>query len=153
MENTPNELPKEDLISDYVNEMREMDLEHNQRTIKRARNALYIVAVFVFIGEMVAMFMSDEGFDYLTLIIAIFEAGIFAALAIWTKRKPYTAIITGIIAYVALLILSVAYSGYVNGGEAAIRTIVSGIIIKVAILVTLFKALNDAKTVQNYKKI
>lgn len=153
MENNQSQQPQEDLISEYVNEMREMDMEYSQHSVKKARNALYVVAVLVFIAEMIAMFMSDEGFNYLTLIIAILEAGIFVALALWTKRKPYTAIITGITAYIGLILLAVAYSGYIDGAEAAIKAAVSGIIVKIAILVTLFKALSDAKAIQNYKKI
>ncbi len=153
MENNQPQRPQEDLISDYVNEIQEMDMEYNQRSVKKARNALYVVAVLVFLGEMIAMFRSEEGFNSLTLIIAILEAGIFVALALWTKRKPHTAIVTGITAYIGLILLAVAYNGYVEGAGAAITAGVSGIIVKIAILVTLFKALSDAKAIQNYKKI
>jgi multisubunit Na+/H+ antiporter MnhE subunit len=33
-------------------------------------------------------------------IIALIESGIFVALAVWTKKKPYTAIVAGLITFI-----------------------------------------------------
>ena len=153
MENTQQELPKEDLISDYVNELKESDLEHNKLSVKKARNTLYLVAVLVFVSEMIGMLMSDEGFTPLVLAISLVEAGIFVALALWTKRRPYSAVIGGIIAFIGIYTLAFAVNAYTLDFGAAVKSLMGGFIFKIIVLVTLFQALGNAKAVQNHNKI
>jgi hypothetical protein len=149
MENTQQEFPKKDLISDYVNEIREQDLEQHKLSVKKARNALYLVAVLVFAGEMIGMFTSDEGFTPLVLGISIVEAGIFVALALWTKRKPYSAVVGGIIAFIGIYALAFAGNLMASDLGSAVKSLLGGFIFKIIVLVTLFGALRNAKAVQS----
>lgn len=150
MENTQQEPQKEDLISDYVNEIREQDLEQHKLSVKKARNALYLVAVLIFVGEMIGMFASDEGFTPLVLIISIVEAGIFVALALWTKRKPYSAVVAGIIAFIGIYALAFAGNLFASDLGSAVKSLLGGFIFKIIVLVTLFGALRNAKAVQKH---
>jgi hypothetical protein len=150
MENTQQELPKEDLISDYVNELKESDLEHHKLSVKKARNTLYLVAALVFVSEMIGMFMSDEGFTPLVLIISLVEAGIFVILALWTKRKPYSAVVSGIIAFIGIYTLAFAGNLIASDWGSAVQSLLGGFIFKIIVLVTLFQALRNAKAVQNH---
>ena len=150
MENTQQELPKEDLISDYVNEIREQDLELHKLSVKKARNTLYLVAVLVFVSEMIGMFMSDEGFTALVLVISLVEAGIFVVLALWTKRKPYSAVMAGIIAFIGIYTLAFAGNLIASDLVSAIQSLLGGFIFKIIVLITLFGALRNAKAVQNH---
>jgi uncharacterized membrane protein YoaK (UPF0700 family) len=150
MENTQQEFPKEDLISDYVNEIREQDLEQHKLSVKKARNTLYMVAALVFASEMIGMFMSDEGFTPLVLIISLVEAGIFVALALWTKRKPYSAVVVGIIAFIGIYTLAFAGNLITSDWGSAVQALLGGFIFKIIVLVTLFQALRNAKAVQSH---
>lgn len=153
MEQTPHELPKEDLISDYVSELRQSDMEQHERAIKKARNTLYLVSVLMFIGELVGMLVSEEGYSHIGLVIALLEAGIFVALAAWTRRKPYSAIVGGLIAFIGIHTLGFAINLYAGDMGGALKALLGGIIIKILVLVTLFQALKNAKAVQYPDKI
>lgn len=152
MENTSNEQPKEDLISDYVNEIRESDIEDHKRAVKKARNTLYLVALLVFMSEMLGMAMSEESFTSIVLIIALAEAGIFVLLAFWTKWKPYYAVLGGIIAFIGIYSLAFAVNVYWADTGAAVKSLLGGFIFKIIVLVTLFRALGNAKAVQEHNK-
>ena len=143
-----------DSIADYHNEIRQIELDGYESGIKKARNALYITAVLIFIGEMVAMFTAPGGADFniYIFIVAVLEGGIFVALALWTKKKPYTAIVSGLIAFIGILLLSTILNTYTNGGIGFLKSIFSGIIFKVIILANLIRALSTAKVLQNAKK-
>lgn len=144
-----NQLPaSENIIADYANEIKQIELEGNQRTVKKARNALFWTAGLLLFGEIVSSF--KDGYELTAYVIAviILEVGVFLALALWTRKKPYTAIVVGIIAFIGLQVLSAIILGITEGVEAVLRILFSGIIVKVAILVTLFRAVSDAKELQ-----
>ena len=144
-----NQLPaSENIIADYANEIKQIELEGNQRTVKKARNALFWTAGLLLFGEIVSSF--KDGYELTAYVIAviILEVGVFLALALWTRKKPYTAIVVGIIAFIGLQVLSAIILGITEGVEAVLRILFSGIIVKVVILVTLFRAVSDAKELQ-----
>jgi len=151
---TPNEPPdqQKDIIADYANEMHQIQMEGYERTVRRARNALFWAGGLIFVGEMIAMFSQTEGFDPLLFIIAIVEGGIFVALAFWTKKKPYSAIVTGFIVFVSFIILSMVLSAMVDGAAGAAKALVSGWLVKLIILMNLIRPLQDAKALQEAKK-
>ena len=78
----------------------------------------------------------------ITLALSIGLALIFFFLGLWTKRKPYDAIITGIVVYSILIIGNAIF-------EPA--TILQGLIFKIVIFVLLITALSNAKEVQRWK--
>ena len=75
--------------------------------------------------------------------IIIFVALVFAGLAFWTKKKPYAALLTALIIYGSLLL-----------GDAILdpSTIYKGIILKIAIIVSLISGLRNAKEAEDLKK-
>lgn len=151
METNQSQSPENetDSIEAYHNNIRQIELEGYKLGIRKVRNALYWTAALVFAGEMIAMFASIGSFNRYVFIVALFEAGIFVALALWTKKKPYTAIVSGLVAFIGILILSAAISTYADGGIGFLKAIFSGFIVKIIILVNLIKALNDAKALQD----
>ncbi|HEX2629313.1 MAG TPA: hypothetical protein VHM26_09880, partial [Chitinophagaceae bacterium] len=86
-------------------------------------------------------------FNIGVFIIILIEVSIFIALGIWTKKKPYTAILTGLIIFTIMIIISV-YNGSEAGTQGLARSLTSGVLIKLIIFVTLIKAVNDAKELQ-----
>jgi hypothetical protein len=148
----PESEGQKDLISDYANEVRQMDLEYAQSGIRKARNALFFAGVMIFISEIVSVFQGGYGFTWYLLLIALVEGGIFVALALWTKKKPYYAVVGGIIAFIGIMLFSVAVNAYADGWGGGIKALVGGFIFKIFILVALFRALSDAKSVQAAQK-
>jgi hypothetical protein len=78
------------------------------------------------------------------------EAGIFVALALWTKRKPYSAAVCGIIAFIGIYALAFAGNLIASDLGTAVKSLLGGFIFKIIVLVTLFQALKNAKAVQNH---
>jgi len=155
MEQNPTnhqEQSNEDIISNYMDEMALADIEFHQSVVKKARNALFLAAVLIFLGEMISMFKDSGAFDITIFIIALVEAGIFVGLALWTKRKPYSAIVGGLIAFIGIHLLAMAVNGYVDGIDAALLSLMSGFIFKIFILAALFNALRNAKELQNIQR-
>ncbi|MBC7889956.1 MAG: hypothetical protein H7Z13_18930 [Ferruginibacter sp.] len=117
--------------------------------VRKARNALYWTAGLVFAGEMIAMFNGGGEFNIYILIISLIEAGIFVTLAFWTRKRPYTAIIAGPIAFIGIILFSAIANTFTDGGVGFLKAIFSGFIVKAIILINLIKALRDGKTLQN----
>jgi uncharacterized membrane protein len=142
---------QKDIIADYANEIQQIQMEGNERLVRKARNALFWAGGLIFFWEMIAMFRTT-GFDPLIFIIALVEGGIFIALAFWTRKKPYSAIITGLVVFIVFIALSVVVNGMVEGGVGVLKALFSGIIVKVIILVNLILPIKDAKELQEARK-
>lgn len=143
---------EQDVISKLASDLRNEEIEGYQKGMKKARTALYVAAAIVFISEMIAMARAGEGFDAISFGFAFVVSGIFIALALWTKKKPYTAVVTGLTVYLAYVLLVVFVNGMLDGGIGYFQAIVGGIIWKIFIIVNLIAPLKDAKALQDAMK-
>ena len=134
----------ENEIADYYEGVKKLEMQGYETGIKKARNALFVTAALVFISELLAAGTSGTGITPLLIGIALFEAGIFVALALWTKTKPFSAIMTGLILFILMWVAAI----FLNGGKA----VYSGIIVKIIVITYLAKALKDAKAWEETKK-
>jgi glucose dehydrogenase len=121
-----------------------MEMQGYESGIKKARTALFVTAFLVLLGEVLTVSMAGLEWTPLMIGIVAIEVGIFVALALWTKTKPYTATVVGLIVFVLYWIAAIA----LNGTEAAYK----GIIVKVIIIVTLVQAIKPAKAWEDTKK-
>lgn len=151
-ENNTNQDQQENVIADYANELKQIEMERYELAVRKARNALFWAGGLIFLGEMIAMFREDLGFQPVLFIIALIEAGIFIGLAFWTKKKPYTAVVSGLIAFIGIILLSVIVNGMADGNTGIFKALFSGIIVKVIILINLIRPLKDAKALQEARK-
>jgi hypothetical protein len=142
----PQEQPaqSENVISDYYDGMKELEMKGHERGIKKARNTLLIIAGLTLVAEIISVSSLGVGFPPLVIAIIVAEVGLFVGLAFWTKTKPYTAILVGIIVYILFWIAAII----MNGTENIFR----GAIIKIFIIVYLANALKDAKAWEELKK-
>jgi hypothetical protein len=133
-----------DEIADYYEDVRQKQLKNYEPGIKKARNALYVAAFIYLLGEVVSILVAGYEFTPLAIVIILAEVGILVALALWTKTKPYAAIIVGII------VMILYWAGFIvlNGVENAWK----GILFRVIILVLLFNALKPAKAWEEAQK-
>lgn len=105
---------------------------------------MFVTAALLLIAEIISA--GASGFIITPFMIAIIaiEVGIFIALALWTKTKPYTAIITGLFIFILLWVAAIAVVGS--------KAIYSGILIKIIIISYLISALKPAKAWEETKK-
>ena len=143
---------QKDVIADYASELQQIEMEGYERAVRKARNALFWAGGLYFFWEMIGMFRSEGNFNLIWFIIAVIEAGIFIGLAFWTKSKPYTAVLTGLIYFIGLIILSAFALAMQEGSIGVFKALFSGIIVKVIIIVNLFLPLKDAKALQEVKR-
>lgn len=144
--------PSKDVITDYASELQQIEMEGYERAVKKARNALFWAGGLYFVWEMIGMFRSEGSFNLIWFIIAVVEAGIFIGLAFWTKSKPHTAVITGLIYFIGLIILSAFAMAMQEGSLGIFKALFSGIIVKVIIIVNLILPLKDARALQEAKR-
>jgi hypothetical protein len=152
MDNNNGLQNSENIIADYADEIKQIELEGYERVVKKARNALFWTAGLLLISEIFTSFR--DGYELTIYVIAtiIVEVGIFIALAWWTKKKPYTAIVTGIVFFAGLQLFSAIVLGMAEGATGVFKLLFSGIIVKIIILVTLFRAVGDAKELQQARE-
>jgi hypothetical protein len=94
--------PSENVISDYFDGVKKLEMEGHENGIRKARNALFITAGLFLFWEIIAVVRAGIPLSLLPplhIVIAIIEVGAFLGLAFWTKTKPYTAVVVGIILY------------------------------------------------------
>ena len=141
---TNPEKPAENEISDYYEGVKKLEMQGHESVIKKARNALFVAAGSLLLGEVISASTSGLGFTPLTIAIIVGEVAVFVGLGLWTKTKPFTAIIIGLIIYILLWILVIA--------TADVKAAVSGIIIRIAIIGYLISAIKPAKAWEDAKK-
>jgi hypothetical protein len=146
-----NDADKQHSIADQIERLKRQNLSGNWVAVGKARRIMFWIAVLLFISEMMAMHEHLRGFDITWFMIALIEAGAFIALGIWTKKKPYTAVVTSLIIFLAMLFFS-AYQGFEMASQGITRSLISGALVKLIILVTLIKAVNDARELQKAQK-
>jgi hypothetical protein len=135
---------KEDVISEYYEGVKKLEIQGYETGIKSARNALFVTAGLVLLGEIITASVTGIEFTPLIIGVILIEVGVFVALGFWTKTKPFTAIVTGLILFIVMWIFAIV----VNGIEAAY----SGIIVKIIIISYLASAIKKAKAWEDAKK-
>lgn len=142
---------QQDVIAEYANQLNQFEIAGYEKTVRRARNALFWAGGLIFLGEMISMYQTFNGFDPFVFAIGLFEAGIFVGLAFWTRKKPYTAVLTGLIAFIVIILFAVVVTGMAEGSTGVFKALFSGIILKIVILFNLIVPLKDARALQAAK--
>jgi pheromone shutdown protein TraB len=135
-------------ISAYHDEIAQIQQEGYQQTIKKARNMLFVAAGLIMLQYAIAIAYNPDIVNVIDMGIMVFFVGSFVALAFWTKKKPYTAIVGGIVVFILFIVFTVAIGAIFEGGLGAFKNLVSGWWIKILIFVALIKPLKDAKELQ-----
>jgi hypothetical protein len=131
-----------DVLTDHVAGLRIIEREGYELGVKRGRNTLYWIAAVIFVSEILIAYAKD----LLTIelvIIALLEGLLFAGLGFYTHKKPYLAILLGLILFMAVWALSLAYS---------LSNLVSGLVVRLVLIVFLIRALPDAKKLEKMDK-
>lgn len=122
----------------------EFSTEGYDKNIRHARNILFILAALELCMGIFFLFSVGGQAAWISFGITTLVAIIFFILGIYTKAKPYNAILYGLIVYIMLWI-----------GDAIFDPtyIYKGILLKIIIIVYMAKRLKDAKEAQLIKSI
>jgi len=139
-----SEIKTENNTETIFNEQ-EFSMEGYDKHIRQARNALFIAAAILLLNALLlfSKYPVDLEIMWLDYLIWVVYIGGFVALALWTKRKPYYAIIGGLIFMGIFIVVNAIIDP---------STIVGGIIFKIAVIAFLIKGLGDAKEAQQMKE-
>ena len=152
-QDAPQEPVQQDLITDYHADIHQIELEGYELRVKKARNALFWAAGLILLGQVFVYVSSHvEEIDPISVSVALAIVGTFIGLAIWTKKKPYSAIITGLIVFILYILLVVVTNGIVYGAEGVFKSLIGWFLIKIFIFVALIRPLKDAKELQKIKE-
>jgi hypothetical protein len=142
--NTPEENKSEDAIANYYEGVKELEMQGYETGIKKARTALFVTAGLLLLGEVISASINNYEWTPVLIGIIAFEVGIFVALGLWTKTKPYAAIVTGLIIFILLQVVTAILTDP--------TALFKGIIVKVIIIVYLAQALKPAKAWEDAKQ-
>jgi hypothetical protein len=131
-------------ISDYFDGVRQLELQGYESGVKRARTVLFVTAALVFVGELIYAASNNITMTPTLIGIVALESVFFVGLALWTRRKPYTAIMIGLIVFIGLWVLAIISSGF--------KAAIGGILVRIIIIAYLIKALKPAKDWEEAKR-
>lgn len=144
MENSRLPEPTEENNSATIFSAEDFSLQGYDKTIRQARNAIFIAAGVLALNLIVLAATVPDSYEYLWLDFVIWGAfiAVFIVLGIWTKKKPLSAILGALILYAVFIIINAAID---------ISTIYKGIILKIVIIGLLVKGIKDAREAQRMK--
>lgn len=112
-----------------------------KKSINKARNILFILAGLNLVAGLLMGVLIQT--DIAMLISSVILAGIYLGLGLWSRTKPFPAIITGLIVYITIIVISAMIEP---------MSIVSGIIWKVIIISGFIYGYKGAKEGEEIKE-
>lgn len=145
MENESQSEIKPENNSETIFTEEQFSMDGYDKHIRQARNSLFIAAGILLLNAVIlfSKYPFDLEIMWLDYLLWSVYIGGFIALGLWTKKKPYFAIIGGLI----LMGLFILINAIIDPS-----TIIGGIFFKIAVIVFLFKGLGDAKEAQQIKE-
>jgi hypothetical protein len=141
---SPKTAESENAISDYYDGVRELEIQGYESGVKKARTVLFVTAGLVLVGELISASVYNTTMTPTLIAVVLIESAFFVGLALWTRRKPYTAIMIGLIVFIGLWVLAIIGSGF--------RAAIGGIIARLIIITYLIRALKPAKDWEEAKR-
>lgn len=121
-----------------------IDTEPYEKSMRSARNWLYVIAAIQFIMGIVEYNTADDTtVGWIAFGMDAVVAVVFLLLALWSRRNPVPAFTTALISYV----LVVAAFGLLDPSN-----LLRGILLKIFIVAALVKANKDARTYTQMKQ-
>ncbi|HXB44283.1 MAG TPA: hypothetical protein VNV85_09520 [Puia sp.] len=125
----------------------EFSIQGYDKHVKNARNAIFVVAITQLLFGLLVTLSTSKHMDSMILEIRlgviVLISTIFFVLGLWTKKKPYTAILSALIFYGILILNDTIYEP---------MSLFKGIIVKIFIIIYLVRGLRDARDAQRWKE-
>jgi hypothetical protein len=118
-----------------------ISMEGYDKPVRNARIILFVAAAMQLFSIFTIGNLPQPN-KALAISINIFIAIVYILLALWTMKRPYTAIITALVFYTSWILLNAVLQP---------ATLIQGFILKILVYVLLIMALNNAREVQRWK--
>ncbi len=125
----------------------ENTLKRQHKTvINGARSALLITAGLVLISELIGAYRNG-GIHPAILTVVVIGVGKFLLLALWSNKKPFNAILMGLLTFISINIFAIIVYTFEEktGLRAGLKLLADGFVLKLIILLTLLTALSRRK--------
>ena len=148
MDESHRKEPEQLSVFDTNDELLEYDRDQYRAGVRKARNTLFVAGGLMFVVDMFMLAVqvsklngAEINYTYLYGVIGldIFLLGAFIALGLWTKRKPYTAILIGLVLFCAIQLFAMI-------GDPS--NIYKGVVVKLVVIISLVSGLKKAKALQ-----
>lgn len=133
----------ENVITDYLHGYQELELQSAENKVKKARNAIFAIAIIFLVSDLIIMGMSDT-FTTVGLTISIAVSAVFVGLAFLTKKQPLTAILVALALFAGVWILNIIVVGP--------DQIYKGILVRGIILYFLITGIRHAKEAERLRR-
>jgi hypothetical protein len=134
MEQPPTQNPEETIFPES-----EFSMEGYDKHIRNARIMLFVLAGLFLLSLAALLPFDDNPVKMVMAAVIVLFAAAYVALAFWTKKKPYTAILTALILFISLEVLSFLLQP---------ASIFQGWILKIIVILLLILGLRNAKESQ-----
>jgi len=140
MQEPLNNPPKEESIFVVSN----FELKKYQKHVSNARTALFVIAGLMLLWGIISSFLQPSRVLLDIWIEVLIVGGAFLVLAMVAERKPYNALIAGLVIYILYIVLY-----YI----VAPSTIFRGIILKIIVISYLIRGIINAGEIKDIKKM
>jgi hypothetical protein len=137
----PNQDPETQQEESIFNEA-DWSTQGYDKHIRNARIMLYIVAGLQLLPLLTLGPIAEDVY-WIVIGLQLFFVAVFVALAIWTKYKPFAALMTAMIFFICIWLL---------GAILNPATIFSGILVKVIVVILLILGIRNARDAEEVKK-
>lgn len=130
--------PTEESIFDEA----EFSMQGYDKHVRNARIMLYILAGLSMFA-IVNIIPIDQPLKYFVTGMIIVLAAVFAVLGYWSKKKPYTALLTALIYFCALQLMATILQP---------ASLLVGWYVKIAVILFLILGVRNGKQIQDMQK-
>lgn len=109
---------------------------------KKIRNIILEALCLLVVGEIIAN-LAGNSFSWPVTIVTVIEVVLFFILAIFARNNPYPSLLSALVLFIAISIITAALKPTYLGGS---------IIIKIFILIYLVRSISDARELQAARK-
>jgi len=117
-------------------------MEGYDKHVRNARITLYVVAGLFLLSIFLIQGLEDTAKNIMIGIL-VFMAVVFVLLGYWSTKRPFTAILIGLIIFVSLQVFNVIVEP---------SSLMQGWYVKVAVPLFLIMGLRNAKEIQDRRK-
>jgi len=135
-------------ISDSYEEEQLKKLQDFNLAVYHAKHVLFISAGIVLISEIIAYTLFDQIPDTFNIVPFTGMFITFIALALWTQKKPYSSLLTGIIIYSIYILINTIPFIYSDGFQGFFKGLYVGCLYKILIVSLIASATPKAKLMQ-----
>ncbi|MBS1612254.1 MAG: hypothetical protein JST49_05485 [Bacteroidetes bacterium] len=103
----------------------------------KARTALFVLSGLLLIGNGVIAYVQGSAAMF---IVGICISAIFVGLGFWSKKKPFTALVTALVLYATIVLADAAFDP---------STLIKGLLVKIIVITYLISGIKSAKEAQH----